>query len=63
MRISTQMQPGATQQAATVRSLLLQVNHTGADTVQAVTAMASNAFVDGQGFTGSFNGIQMMLKP
>ncbi len=62
MRISTQMQPGATQKAATIRSLLLQVNHTGADTVQAVTAMASNAFVDGQGFTGSFNGIQNNLS-
>jgi hypothetical protein len=61
MRISTQMLPSATQRASTVRSLLLQVNHTGADSLNAVTAMASNAFVDGQGYTATFNGIQNNL--
>lgn len=62
MRISTQLAPTATQKAATIRSLLLQVNHTGADTVQAVTGMASNVFVDGEGYTGSLNGIQNNLS-
>jgi hypothetical protein len=58
MRISTQMLPTASQKASTVRSLLLQVNHTGPDSINAVTALASNAFVDGQGYTATFNGIQ-----
>lgn len=58
MRVATQMLPTATQRASTIRSLLLQVNHTGADSLNAVTAMASNAFVDGQGYTGTFNGFQ-----
>jgi hypothetical protein len=58
MRISTQLVPTATQQIGTIRSLLLQVNHTGADSVGAVTSLASNGFIDGRGATGSFNGFQ-----
>ena len=58
MRISTQLLPTATQRASTIRSLLLQVNHTGADSLNAVTALASNSFVDGQGYTATFNGFQ-----
>lgn len=58
MRIASRMLPSATQRTATIRSLLLQLNHTGADTVIAATAFASNSFIDGRGFTGSFNGIQ-----
>ncbi len=58
MRIATQMLPTATQRASTIRSLLLQVNHTGADSLNAVTALASNAFIDGAGYTGTFNGFQ-----
>lgn len=58
MRIATQMLPSATQRASTIRSLLLQVNHTGNDSLNAVTALGSNAFIDGQGYTATFNGIQ-----
>lgn len=58
MRIGTRMLPTATQRASTIRSLLLQLNHGGPDSLNAVTALASNAFIEGQGFTGSFNGIQ-----
>ena len=58
MRISTQMLPTATQRASTLRSLLLQINHTGADSLNAVTGLASNSFIDGQGYTATFNGFQ-----
>lgn len=65
MRVSTQMLPTATQKASTIRSLLLQVNNTASDTVFATTALASNAFIDGTGFTSSFNGFQnnMSVSP
>lgn len=58
MRIATQMLPSAVQRANTIRSLLLQVNHNGPDSLTAVTALASNAFVDGPGSVITFNGIQ-----
>lgn len=58
MRIATRLLPTATQKTGTIRSLILQVNHDGADTVNAVTALASNSFIEGDGFTGSFNGFQ-----
>ncbi|MCX6319690.1 MAG: hypothetical protein NTW29_20595 [Bacteroidetes bacterium] len=62
MRIATQMLPSAVQRASTIRSLLLQLNHTGPDSLNAVTALASNAFIDGKGFTSTFNGIQNNLS-
>ncbi|MFN8289751.1 MAG: hypothetical protein U0U70_05825 [Chitinophagaceae bacterium] len=58
MRVASRMLPSATQRTATIRSMLLQLNQTSADTVLTATAFASNSFVDGRGFTGSFNGIQ-----
>lgn len=58
MRVATRMLPTATQQAATIRAMLLQVNSGGQDSIGAVTALASNSFLEGQGFTGSFNGFQ-----
>ena len=54
MRISTQMLPTATQRASTIRSLLLQLNSGGTDSINAVTALASNSFIEGQGYTATF---------
>ena len=62
MRVATRMLPTATQRAATIRSLLLQLNSGGPDRISAVTALASNAFIEGQGFTGSFTGIQNNMQ-
>lgn len=58
MRVGARMLPSATQRASTIRSMLLQVNHTGADSLNAVTALASNAFIDGEGAALTFNGFQ-----
>ena len=58
MRISTQMLSTATQRASTIRSLLLQVNSGGTDSINAVTALASNSFIEGLGYTATFNGFQ-----
>ena len=58
IRVSTQLLPTATQKPATIRTLNLQVNHTGSDTLGSITSVVSNAFVDGRGYTGSFNGFQ-----
>lgn len=58
IRVSTQLLPTATQKPATIRTLNLQVNHTGADSLGSITSVVSNAFVDGRGYTGNFSGIQ-----
>ncbi|MBI5857930.1 MAG: hypothetical protein HZB42_09840 [Sphingobacteriales bacterium] len=58
IRVSTQLLPTATQKPSTIRTLNLQVNHTGADSLNAITSVVSNAFVDGRGYTGLFSGIQ-----
>lgn len=57
-RFSTQVLPTATQKSSIARVLNLQINHTGADSIQQVTSVISNSFIDGQGYTGSFTGIQ-----
>ncbi len=62
MRIATRLLSTATQKPSTIRSLLLQVNHTGSDSINAVTALASNAFVDGAGYTATFNGFQNYMN-
>jgi|GEM_PF-1982296 len=58
VRISTQLLPTATQQTGTIRTMNLQLNHTGADSVTAVTSVVSNSFIDGRGATGVFTGFQ-----
>ncbi|MEQ1675559.1 MAG: hypothetical protein ABL876_02585 [Chitinophagaceae bacterium] len=57
-RFSTQLLPTATQKTATIRTLNLQLNHTGADSVGAVNSVVSNSFIDGRGHTGIFTGFQ-----
>lgn len=58
VRVSTQLLPTATQKTGTIRTLNLQVNHTGADSVSSVNSVVSNSFIDGHGYTGSFIGYQ-----
>lgn len=58
MRVASRMLPSATQRSAAIRSLILQLNHGGADTVLQATAIASNSFIEGRGYTGSFVGFQ-----
>lgn len=58
IRVSTQLLPTATQKPSTIRTLNLQVNHTGGDSLGSITSVVSNAFVDGRGYTGLFSGIQ-----
>lgn len=58
MRVSTQVLPTATQRISTVRAMNLQVNNTAADSVNAVTSVVSNSFLDGRGFTSQFSGFQ-----
>ncbi len=57
-RFSTQLLPSATQKTGTIRTLNLQLNHTGADSVGAVNSVVSNSFIDGRGHTGIFTGFQ-----
>lgn len=61
MRISTQLLPTATQKASTIRTMNLQLNHTGADSLASATSVVSNAFVDGAGYTGNLTGFQNNL--
>jgi len=58
IRVSTQLLASATQKTAALRTLNLQVNHTGADTVASVNSIVNNLFIDGRGYTGSFIGVQ-----
>lgn len=57
-RFSTQLLPTASQKTATIRTLNLQLNHTGADSVNSVNSVVSNSFIDGRGYTGVFTGFQ-----
>jgi hypothetical protein len=58
LRVGARLLPSATQRASTVRAVLLQANHSGPDSLNALTGLASNAFVDGEGVTLTFNGVQ-----
>lgn len=65
LRVSTQILPSATQKISTARNLNLQLNHTGTDSVGNLTAVVSNSFIDGSGYTGLFQGYQtnMLISP
>jgi hypothetical protein len=62
LRVSTQVLSTATQKISTARNLNLQLNHTGADSVGNLTAVVSNTFVDGSGYTGLLQGYQTNMS-
>ncbi len=61
LRVSTQILSTATQRISTARSLNLQLNNSGTDTVNNVTAVVSNNFLDGSGYTSLFHGYQINM--
>lgn len=62
VRILSNILPTATQKIASLRTMNLQLNHTGADSLQASTGVVLNSFIDGAGYTGLFSGYQTNLS-